>query len=157
MYKRFLSSFLFVVFIGVLGFGQDSVETEVRNSIEVFFDGFHKQDSNLIKSVVSDNIRLQTMGVDKAGNTRMRTDPFDGFLKSIISIPDSIQFREDLLEFIIQVDGPMAHAWTPYTFWVNGEISHCGVNSFQLFNDGNTWRIIYLVDTRRREGCEINE
>ena len=157
MSKRSLNSLLILIFIGISGFAQDSTESEVRKSIEVFFEGFHQQDSAIIRSVVSDDIKLQTMGVDKEGKNRMRTDPFNGFLKSIISIPDSIQFREELLDFKIQLDGPMAHAWTPYNFWVNGELSHCGVNSFHLFNDGTSWRIIYLVDTRRREGCETNE
>ena len=157
MSKRLLYSFLFLVFIGVIGYAQDQAQDEVRKSIEVFFKGFHQQDSIMIKSVVSEDIKLQTMGVDKEGKNRMRTDPFDGFLKSIISLPDSIQFREELLEFKIQVDGPMAHAWTRYNFWVNGELSHCGVNSFQLFDDGTRWRIIYLADTRRRSGCETDE
>ena len=159
MSKRSLSCFLLLVLMGYMIHAQDQAETEVQESIVRFFEGFHQQDSTVIKSVVADGIKLQTMGVDKEGNNRMRTDPFEGFLKSIASIPDSIQFREELHAFKIQVDGPMAHAWTPYTFWVNGEISHCGVNSFQLFNDGTMWRIIYLVDTRRREGCaeKMNE
>ena len=126
----------------------------VRQSIEVFFDGFHKQDSAIIKSVVSPEIRLQTMGTDREGNNRLRSDEFGQFIKSIVSIPDSINFKEEILDFKIQVDGPMAHAWTPYNFWINGERSHCGVNSFQLFHDGKGWKIIYLADTRRREGCE---
>ena len=157
MSTRSFCCLLFAIFIGVLGFAQESAESEVRKSIEAFFKGFHQQDSTIIRGVVSSDIILQTMGVDKEGNNRMRTDPFDGFLKSIVSIPDSIQFREELHEFNIQVDGPMANAWTPYTLWVNGEISHCGVNSFQLFNDGTSWKIIYLADTRRREGCEVDK
>ena len=153
MSGRSLSCFLVLVLFGVVVNAQNPVAAEIKGSIELFFDGFHKQDSAVIKSVVYENILLQTMGVDKEGNNRMRTDPFDGFLKSILSIPDSIQYREELLDFEIQVDGPMAHAWTPYIFWINGEISHCGVNSFQLFNDGTSWKIIYLADTRRRQNC----
>ena len=156
MSKRSLSCFLLLVVLGYMSYAQDQAETEVRKSIEIFFEGFHQQDSAVIKSVVADGIKLQTMGVDKEGNNRMRTDSFDGFLKSIVSISDSIQFREELHEFKIQIDGPMANAWTPYTFWVNGEISHCGVNSFQLFDNGTSWKIIYLVDTRRREDCDTN-
>ena len=153
MSTRSLGCFLVVVFAGISGFTQTNTETEVRRSIEIFFEGFHQQDSTVIKSVVSDEIVLQTMGVDREGKNRMRTDPFDGFLKSIVSIPDSVQFKEELLDFKILLDGPMAHAWTPYKFWINGELSHCGVNSFQLFNDGKIWRIIYLADTRRRDNC----
>jgi hypothetical protein len=48
----------------------------------------------------------------------------------------------------------MAHAWTPYEFYLSGALHHCGVNSFQLFHDGTLWRIIALSDTRRTEGCQ---
>ena len=47
----------------------------------------------------------------------------------------------------------MANAWTPYQFWFNDQFSHCGVNSFQLIKVDNTWKIFFLVDTRRKD-CE---
>ena len=56
----------------------------VRQSIEVFFDGFHKQDSAIIKSVVSPEIRLQTMGTDREGNNRLRSDEFGQFIKQAV-------------------------------------------------------------------------
>ena len=133
---------------------QSAEESEVKKSVETFFKGFHEQDSLVIKATVDQEIRLQTMGRDKEGNSRLRTDSFSEFLKSIVSIPDSINYREELLDIKVRIDGPMAHAWTPYRFWINGELSHCGVNSFQLFHDGSNWKIIYLADTRRREQCE---
>lgn len=154
MYKRTLCSIIFSVLLGYSGYSQQDAVNEVKKSIEIFFEGFHQQDSTIIKSVVSEGIVLQTIGVDREGNNRLRTDPFDGFLHSILSIPDSVQYREEILGLKIQIDGPMAHVWTPYTFWVNGEISHCGVNSFQLFNDDISWKIIYLADTRRKDNCK---
>ena len=84
----------------------------------------------------------------------MRTEDFSKFLKSIVSIPDTVNFQEKILSFSIQVDGAMANAWTPYEFWYNDAFSHCGVNSFQLFKDGADWKIIYLIDTRRKKGCK---
>ena len=137
-----------------MNYAQSNEEAEVRATIETFFKGFHDQDSLVIKSVVSEDIKLQTMGHDGEGNSRLRTDSFPQFLKSITSIPDTLEFREELLDFDIRIDRPMANAWTPYRFWINGELSHCGVNSFQLFHDGSTWKIIYLADTRRRKDCE---
>ena len=145
---------LILLFFSTFTNAQTDHQEEVKRSIESFFEGFHQQDSLVIKSVVQDDIRLQTMGYDKEGRGRLRTDSFDQFLKSIVSIPDSVDFREELLDFDIRIDRPMAHAWTPYRFWINGELSHCGVNSFQLFHDGTAWKIIYLVDTRRRDNCD---
>ena len=48
----------------------------------------------------------------------------------------------------------MASVWTPYEFYFNGTFSHCGANSFQLFKEDNQWKIIFLVDIRRRENCK---
>jgi hypothetical protein len=40
----------------------------------------------------------------------------------------------------IKVDGPLAIAWTPYNFYYNGQLSHCGVNSFQLVRLNGEWK-----------------
>ena len=133
---------------------QESDETKVQKTIEAFFDGFHKQDSLLIKQTVSDGIIAQTIGKNKDGTTTLQTEDFSKFLKSIVSISDTVNFQEKILSFSIQVDGAMANAWTPYEFWYNDAFSHCGVNSFQLIKDGAVWKIIYLIDTRRKKGCK---
>ena len=54
----------------------------------------------------------------------------------------------------IKIDGPMATAWTPYNFYFNGKFSHCGVNNFVLVKQDNGWKIQYIIDTRRRQGCK---
>jgi len=146
-----------LLFIFLTGFmnvsAQESDETKVQKTIEAFFNGFHKQDSLLIKQTVSDGIIAQTIGKNKDGTTALRTEDFSNFLKSIVSIPDTVNFQEKILSFNIQVDGAMANAWTPYEFWYNDAFSHCGVNSFQLLKEGADWKIIYLIDTRRKKGC----
>ena len=54
----------------------------------------------------------------------------------------------------IKVDGPLASVWTPYKFYYAGKFSHCGVNSFQLVRINGRWKIQFLIDTRRRQGCD---
>lgn len=142
----FLSPYIF--------FGQQDEERAVREAVERFFDGFHKQDSVIMKSVVGENPILQTIGKDKEGKTILRQQQFDQLIKSIVSIPDSVKFEERITDYKIRVDGEMANAWTPYEFWINGQFSHCGVNSFQMLNKGDGWKIIYLVDTRRKANCQ---
>ncbi|MEM7379908.1 MAG: nuclear transport factor 2 family protein [Bacteroidota bacterium] len=145
---------LLAIIITSLNVTAQSEEMAVQKTIETFFDGFHKQDSTIMKQTVTEDPILQTIGKNKEGETLVRTDKFDKLIKSIVSIPDSVQFQEKLLSFNIQIDGAMANAWTPYEFWLNDKFHHCGVNSFQLFNDGSGWKIIYLIDTRRRVGCQ---
>ena len=151
------------ILIGVLlcfsfniGLGQDSDKEAVKKAVEMFFDGFHNQDSMAIKGTTSADIIMQTVGRDENGISTVKPTKFNKFLKSIVSIPDTTKFREKLLSYKIQVDGNMANAWTPYEFWINDTLSHCGVNSFQLHKKNGTWKIIYIIDTRRRDDCKLN-
>lgn len=137
-----------------LGNAQNNEEKVVKRTIEAFFDAFHQQDSMAIRETVSKDIVLQTIGKDADGREVVKTDDFNHFLKSIVAIPATTKFEEKIMSYNIQIDGAMANAWTNYEFWVNDSFSHCGVNSFQLFNDQGSWKIIYLIDTRRKEGCD---
>ena len=61
-----------------------------------------------------------------------------------------MQFEERLLGHTIHIDGPMAIDWTPYEFYVNGKKSHSGVNVFTLYKDNGQWKIVAIIDTRRK-------
>jgi len=133
---------------------QKSNTENVKNTITEFFDAFHKQDTTALKAMVIDKIILQSISTNNEGKTVLKEDDFNQFIKSIASIPKDRTFEEKLLDFSIKVDGNMANAWIPYEFWYQGQLSHCGVNTFQLMKADDKWKIIYLVDTRRRKGCE---
>ena len=149
-----LSLLLCLVFT-VHVFSQQTEEEKAKQVVVSFFDHFHAQDSAAIKKLVSQDVILQRISKNKEGKVIVATESFDDLLKSIVSIPKTVSFQEKLLSFSIQVDGAMANVWTPYEFWFKGELSHCGVNSFQLFkNEKGEWKIIYLVDTAKREGCQ---
>ena len=125
---------------------QSTIELEVKQTIDTFFEGFHKGDTALMKSVMMDKVFMQTAFRNKEGNDILVTDEPEKLINAIADRPDDQKWDERLLDYSIQVDGNMANAWTPYEFWFNGQFSHCGVNSFQLFNDNGTWKIIYLFD-----------
>jgi hypothetical protein len=135
---------------------QNPEEESVKATIIEFFDAFHKQDTTKLKAMVKGDIKLQSISVNKEGKTILQESDYNKFVKSIASIPKDKKFEEKLLDFSIQVDGKMANAWTPYEFWFDGNFSHCGVNSFQFIKEDEIWKIIYMVDTRRREGCQSN-
>ncbi|MCK0147673.1 nuclear transport factor 2 family protein [Arenibacter sp. F26102] len=147
-------SFFLVFMLASVMQAQNGGEVLVKNTIDAFFEAFHQQDSMAIKETVSKDIVMQTIGKNAQGTEEVKTENFAHFLKSIVSIPATTKFEERILNYNIQIDGSMANAWTSYEFWVNDTLSHCGVNSFQLFNQQGSWKIIYLIDTRRKEGCD---
>ncbi|SKB75454.1 3-methyl-2-oxobutanoate hydroxymethyltransferase [Maribacter arcticus] len=146
---------LFFIFglMNLVALAQTEEEIQVKQNIIEFFDAFHAKDSIAMKKTVYPSILLQTIGVNNEGKSVLKTENFNDLVKSIISIPDSTNFQERIKSYSIQTDGNMANAWTPYEFWINNEFHHCGVNSFQLFREENKWKIIYLIDTRRKSDC----
>lgn len=137
----------FLVFI--FTFSVQAQNSEVQKTIETFFEGFHARDSVKIKSVCSDRMILQSIAENAKGG-KLTDESAKEFYHSIATIPADFDFQEKILSYSIQVDGTMAHAWTPYEFYMKGKLSHKGVNAFTLFKDNGIWKIIYVIDTRRR-------
>lgn len=133
---------------------QDAQKEELKQVVDLFFKGLQNGDTLSIKKTLADRVVLQTAYKNKEGESILRTEDMNRFIKSVGGKnPDDI-WEEHLLSYSIQVDGNMANVWTPYEFYFNKNFSHCGVNSFQLFHDGTDWKIIYLIDTRRRSRCK---
>ena len=134
---------------------QDELENEVEGVIKTFFEGFHKGDTLLMKQTMADELILHTASKNKEGKDILKTDDVKDFIKAIGSgRPVTDKWEERISSYTIKVDENLANAWTEYEFWLDGKFSHCGVNSFQLFNDNGTWKIIYLIDTRRKSSCQ---
>ena len=52
------------------------------------------------------------------------------------------------LKMSTQVDSNgMAHVWARYVFYYKGAPNHCGYESYGLFRDRGTWKIISFADT----------
>jgi hypothetical protein len=147
-----------IFYLGVLitatVFSQEDETLNAKAAVDTFFEGFHKGDTTLMKSVMMDKIIMQTAYRNKEGKDILVTDEPEKLINAIATRTPDQKWDERLLDYSIQVDGNMANVWTPYEFWYNDTFSHCGVNSFQLFKDGDQWKIIYLIDTRRHSDCE---
>ena len=128
-------------------------EVKVKYAVETFFYAFNGKNESAIKRVVDTDIKMQTVNLNAVGKMVVQNTNFNDLVNFMITMPDSIPFHEKILDYKIQIDGGMAHVWAPYEFWYNGEFSHCGVNSFQLYKEKDAWMIIYLVDSRRKEDC----
>lgn len=123
---------------------------DVQKSIEIFFEGFHQKDTVKMQSVCSDKIILQSISESATKGNKLSDETAKEFYKSIASIPSTLKFHEKILSYNIQINGSMAHVWAPYEFYLNDKLSHSGVNAFTLFKDKDVWKIIYIIDTRKK-------
>ncbi len=145
--------FLFLLFNFCINAQIKTPEDAVKKVITTFFEGLHNGDSTLIKKTIHPEIKIQTTFTNKKGEKLLRTQTKEALLKGISSKKTTDIYFEKLLSYTIKIDGNLASVWTPYEFYFNEKFSHCGANSFQLFNDGTAWKIIFLVDMRRRQTC----
>jgi len=127
-------------------------EKEVRQVIASMFEGMKSKNTDLIKAAFHPEATMQTVKSGENG-AELDSNSVMDFVNRIASSPATTTLDERILDYQIKVDGDMATAWTPYEFYVNENFSHCGVNSFQLIKTKEGWKITYIIDTRRKEGC----
>lgn len=129
-----------------------TTEDSVRSAIRHLFDGMKNADTKLFRSAFSDSAVLQTITRNKEGKTIVVNEDLDAFVGFIATLKKDSADERVRFE-TIKIDGPLAIVWAPYTFYHNGQFSHCGVDAFQLVRMEGGWKIVYLIDTRRRQGC----
>ena len=130
-----------------------TMQDSVKQAVEQLFTAMRTKDTSLLRQCFGPNAVLQTITKDKTGNLVVSDEKVDAFAISISgheagSLDERISFEA------IHIDGPMAAVWTPYQFYYKGNFSHCGVNSFQLVRLDGSWKIQYIIDTRRKANCE---
>ena len=155
---RIITLLIAIVFSITITAQNKTEEKAIKNVIETFFTGLHNGDSVTMKATLHKDIKIQTTFTNKKGENILKTESREKLLKAVAGKKKEDVYLEKLGSYTVNIDGNLASVWTPYEFYLNGKFSHCGANSFQLFNNNGTWQIIYLVDMRRRAKCKaINQ
>ncbi len=123
----------------------------VTAPIRALFDGMRQADTTLMRSAFHPDATLRTTQARPDSDPVVADTPVDAFVAGIAGA--GVSLDEVLTDTTLHVDGPLATAWTGYRFYVSGEFSHCGTNAFTLVKMDGAWRILHVVDTRRREDC----
>lgn len=142
---------LAIIFLTIPSFAQTDKD-DVKKAINTLFDGMRKGDSTMLKTVFADGMVLQSVGNKRDGSVVLSTEKPSDFVKQV-SAPHKEVYDERITWGDIKIDGPLASVWTPYKFYLGDKFSHCGVNFFQLMKTAAGWKIIYIVDTRRKDNC----
>jgi hypothetical protein len=143
---------LFVILLSgsLISWGQtDSIaQLEIRAVIDQLFDGMRSGDSSLVRAVFHHDARLMSTLI-KNETEIVHDGSIEEFISAIGTPHDEI-WDERISNVQIQVDAGLAQAWMDYSFYLGDELSHSGVNAFQLVKVENGWQIIQLMDTRRK-------
>ena len=121
-----------------------------RSVIETFFNAYHSKDSITLKKLAFSDFELKSSSLLNE-SAKLSSVGFFDFIKRVSNRDENSKWKEEILSYEINIDGTLAVAWTPYIFRVNDKISHCGSNSFSLHKDKGEWKIIQIIDSRRKD------
>ncbi|MCT4623638.1 MAG: hypothetical protein N4A46_08450 [Schleiferiaceae bacterium] len=151
--KKFLALVLSCFAIVASNAQPTSEEEALQMMITRMFEAMNKSEGHILERCFSEDAILETL-YTKDGEKKIHRTSAKDFIEQV-SLPRKEDWKEQINGWTIHIDGDLASIWTPYTFYLDGEISHCGINSFQLRNTNKEgWKITYVIDTRRREGCD---
>ncbi len=89
---------------------------------------------------------------DRPDELEMRISNNEDFIADLE--PDGHEYLERwTAEPTVLIRGPIAVIWGQYEFWIDGEFSHCGVDSADLVKVNGEWKVANFMWTVEKEGC----
>jgi hypothetical protein len=149
-YLRSLSALLLT--LAALSGQAQSTEDSVKAAVNLMFTGMKNADAPTIRRSFADSAILQTITSNAAGKTVARLESVEDFAVHVGKM--AAGDADERISFgSVRIDGPLAIVWAPYSFFYKGKFNHCGVDSFQLLLVDGVWKIVYVIDTRRKNAC----
>ncbi len=151
MNKIFISLFLL---LPMLIFSQENDKKEVMMVVNNVFEAMRTNDSTLLKSCFTKEPKTFTVYENLEGKISLGSGDFRKFVE-FVGNPKEVVYNEPIWHEKVEIDGGLASVWADYALYADDEFIHCGVDAFHLVKQNGEWKIFHLVDTRRKENCEI--
>lgn len=108
-------------------------------------------DMRAIQLAEGTSISMRPHSSGKKGKYEMRLSSNEEFLAG--PADDRKLVEAWTAEPTLIIGGPIALVWGEYDFWIDGEFSHCGIDSVSLVKIDDTWKIANWMWTVETEKC----
>ncbi|HAJ75695.1 MAG: DUF4440 domain-containing protein [Gammaproteobacteria bacterium] len=134
---------------------QGNAEDEERQAIlavaDAFFEALANRDRAALEAIlVPGSLNIST-SQSANGDTNYSIRDYQEMVSSL-STPGGSR-TERYWDATVLIQGNIAVFWAPYDFHVEGEFSHCGIDSFQLVKQQGRWLLSNLSWTIEPSGC----
>ena len=144
---------LFIFSFPKNNFGQfQNDTTKILTVIQKMVEGMRLGNEKLFVSVFDSSAVLMSVG-SALGKSTVHSDDYISYARAV-GTPHPQVWDERIANPVIHINGDLASVWAEYSFYLGDKINHCGVDSFQLVKRDDGWKILVIVDTRKREGCD---
>ena len=120
----------------------------VLNTVQAFFDTMTARDVEGARKILQPQGRFHAMRM-RDGKTEVRAFANEEYFADLQASTQKMQER--IWNPEVRVHGPIASVWAPYDFWIDGKLSHCGVDQFDLIKTEDGWKLaggVYTVESR---------
>jgi hypothetical protein len=128
---------------------ETNVASPVLKPILNMFDAMRAHDSKKFLAQFTHQAILERANK----NNEIETSDLKKFAEFINSTKKDLD--EQIFGIKLHISGNLAGAWVPFAFYLDRELSHCGVNSFQLIKQQEQWKVRYLIDNTYSGDCEL--
>ena len=130
-----------------------SAEAAVMAPVNALFKAIAARDANAVAAVGLPEGGGATIAMENPDGTRTITHRTWAETSARFQ-PGPERFEERLTDPAIEIDGDIAMVWGAYSFWINGNIHHCGVDHFDLVRKDGNWKIANVTWSQRTLGCK---
>jgi hypothetical protein len=137
---------------------QEDDRAAILAMTERAFDAVHSgnpDDWRAIQLAEGTSLSVRPDPGGEAGKFAVRMMKNEEFVAGIK--PDGRDFMERWTsEPTVMIRGPIAVVWGEYEFRLDGEFSHCGVDSIDFVKVDGTWKIANFMWTVEKEDCPMD-
>lgn len=120
----------------------------VLKTVQAFFDTMTARDVEGARAVLQPQGRFHAMRMNN-GKPEVRAFANEEYFADLQAAKTTM--RERIWNPDVRVHGLIATMVAPYDFWIDGKLSHCGVDAFDLIKTEEGWKIaggVYTVETK---------
>ena len=122
-------------------------EQAVLAPIQAMFAGMSARDGAAIKKPT---LPGGTMVLMREGKPVQIT--FEDFAARVAKPSTSTtKIEERIHDPLIKIDNDLAVVWAPFDFLIDGKVTHCGTDLFNLVRQDGQWMIASVTDTSRTD------
>ncbi len=140
--KALLFMISFVLFLNV------NAQNTAEEVVTSFFNALSNKDVDTLDKLTFDNMQLHSLSINDS-ITFTQSDKHQ-FIEGFKKIPQNIEIEERIFDINSMVSEHLVQFQVPYEFYINGNLSHKGINVLTLLKVNDVWKISYIADTRKK-------
>jgi hypothetical protein len=129
---------------------QQNDTTAVMATLDRFTAALRIKDTTGMMAELHEQARVTLLRPAQGGGVRVLVFDGAGFIKAATQGP---ALDEPIRNARVTIDADLATVWAEYQVRIDGAVSHCGYDAFDLVRAGDSWKILNVSDTFRRQGC----